>query len=105
MKHNRQVNHILSSYFAPRGQNRMYALGMQLAQLYLLPTDKLIGVIAEAGSCKSALLRRMFPGSELTIDAASISVLCRCLTSTRASAFSLPIPTTWISALKTALPR
>ena len=57
MKHNRQVNHILSSYFAPRGQNRMYALGMQLAQLYLLPTDKLIGVIGEAGSGKSALLR------------------------------------------------
>jgi hypothetical protein len=68
MKHNRQVNHIVSSYFAPRGQNRMYALGMQLAQLYLLPTDKLIGVIGEAGSGKSALIRGMFPGLELTND-------------------------------------
>ncbi|MBE6672860.1 MAG: alanine-tRNA synthetase second additional domain-containing protein [Ruminococcaceae bacterium] len=68
MKHNRQVNHILSSYFAPRGQSRMYALGMQLAQLYLQPTDKLIGVIGEAGSGKSALLRGMFPGLELTND-------------------------------------
>ena len=64
----RQQSHILSSYFAPRGHNRMYALGMQLAQLYLSPFDKLIGVIGEAGSGKSALLRGMFPGLELTND-------------------------------------
>ena len=64
----RQDNHILSSYFAPRGHNRMYALGMQLAQLYLSPFDKLIGVIGEAGSGKSALIRGMFPGLELTND-------------------------------------
>lgn len=64
----RQKNHILSSYFAPRGHNRMYALGMQLAQLYLSPFDKLIGVIGEAGSGKSALIRGMFPGLELTND-------------------------------------
>ncbi len=64
----RQENHILSSYFAPRGHQRMYALGMQLAQLYLSPFDKLIGVIGEAGSGKSALLRGMFPGLELTND-------------------------------------
>lgn len=64
----RQANHILSSYFAPRGHNRMYALGMQLAQLYLSPFDKLIGIIGEAGSGKSALLRGMFPGLELTND-------------------------------------
>ena len=25
-------SHILSSYYAPRGHQRMYALGMQLAQ-------------------------------------------------------------------------
>ena len=65
---NRQENHILSSYFAPRGHNRMYALGMQLAQLYLSPFDKLIGVIGDAGSGKSALIRGMFPGLELTND-------------------------------------
>ena len=46
----------------------MYALGMQLAQLYLSPVDKLIGIIGEAGSGKSALIRGMFPGLELTND-------------------------------------
>ena len=64
----RQESHIVSSYFAPRGHNRMYALGMQLAQLYLSPFDKLIGIIGEAGSGKSALIRGMFPGLELTND-------------------------------------
>ena len=66
--HERQQNHILSSYFAPRGHQRMYALGMQLAPLYLSPFDKLIGIIGEAGSGKSALIRGMFPGLELTND-------------------------------------
>ena len=64
----RQESHIISSYFAPRGHNRMYALGMQLAQLYLSPFDKVIGIIGEAGSGKSALIRGMFPGLELTND-------------------------------------
>ncbi len=64
----RQTSHVLSTYFAPRGHTRMYALGMQLAQLYLTPTDKLIGIIGEAGSGKSALIRGMFPGLELTND-------------------------------------
>ena len=64
----RQQSHVLSSYFAPRGHNRMYALGMQLAQQYLSPFDKLIGIIGEAGSGKSALIRGMFPGLELTND-------------------------------------
>lgn len=61
-------NHLLSSYFAPRGHARMYALGIQLAQLYLSPFDRLIGIIGEAGSGKSALIRGMFPGLELTND-------------------------------------
>ncbi len=64
----RKATHILSSYYAPRGHIRMYALGMQLAQMYLSPTDKLIGIIGEAGSGKSALIRGMFPGLELTND-------------------------------------
>lgn len=63
-----QNSHMLSSFFAPRGHNRMYTLGAQLAQLYLSPSDKLIGVIGEAGSGKSALIRGMFPGLELTND-------------------------------------
>ena len=64
----RRPTHILSSYYAPRGHQRMYALGMQLAQMYLSPNDKLIGIIGEAGSGKSALIRGMFPGLELTND-------------------------------------
>jgi len=64
----RRPTHILSSYYAPRGHHRMYALGQQLAQIYLSPNDKLIGVIGDAGSGKSALIRGMFPGLELTND-------------------------------------
>ncbi len=64
----RQQSHIISSYFAPRGRRRMYALGMQLAQQYLSPFDKLIGIIGDAGSGKSALIRGMFPNLELTND-------------------------------------
>lgn len=64
----RRPTHILSSYYAPRGHNRMYALGMQIAQMYLSPNDKLIGIIGDAGSGKSALIRGMFPGLELTND-------------------------------------
>jgi len=63
-----RTTHIVSSYYAPRGHKRMYELGIQLAQQYLSPTDKLIGVIGEAGSGKSALIRGMFPGLELTND-------------------------------------
>lgn len=64
----RRPTHILSSYYAPRGAHRMYALGQQLAQIYLSPKDRLIGIIGEAGSGKSALIRGMFPGLELTND-------------------------------------
>ena len=64
----RRPTHILSSYYAPRGAHRMYALGQQLAQMYLSPNDKLVGIIGEAGSGKSALIRGMFPGLELTND-------------------------------------
>ena len=66
--HDIQKSHIVSTYFAPRGHARMYALGMQLMQQYLAPSDKLIGIIGEAGSGKSALIRGMFPGLELTND-------------------------------------
>ena len=64
----RRPTHHLSSYYAPRGANRMYDLGQYLAQMYLSPNDKLIGIIGEAGSGKSALIRGMFPGLELTND-------------------------------------
>ena len=64
----RRPTHIISSYYAPRGHKRMYDLGQYLAQMYLSPSDKLIGVIGDAGSGKSALIRGMFPGLELTND-------------------------------------
>lgn len=64
----RQKSHRISTYYAPRGHQRMYDLGIQLAQLYLSPFDKLIGIVGEAGSGKSALIRGMFPGLELTND-------------------------------------
>ena len=60
--------HLLSSYYAPRGAHRMQDLGQQIAQIYLNPNDKLIGIVGEAGSGKSALIRGMFPGLELTND-------------------------------------
>ena len=60
--------HLLSSYYAPRGAHRMQDLGQQVAQMYLNPNDKLIGIIGESGSGKSALIRGMFPGLELTND-------------------------------------
>lgn len=63
-----QKNHIYSTYFAPRGRMRIYNLGIQIAQLYLSPFDKLIGVIGESGSGKSVLIKGMFPGLELTND-------------------------------------
>ena len=46
------ISHLYSIYFAPRGNIRMAELGMQIAQQYLRPTDKLIGVIGDAGSGK-----------------------------------------------------
>lgn len=62
------ISHLYSIYFAPRGNIRMAELGMQIAQQYLRPTDKLIGVIGDAGSGKSMLVKGMFPGLELTND-------------------------------------
>ena len=63
-----QNSHYYSVFFAPRGRDRIYDLGMQIAQMYLSPYDKLIGIIGEAGSGKSMLIKGMFPGLELTND-------------------------------------
>ena len=68
------INHIFSTYFAPRGRSRIYDIGMQFSQIYLSPEDKLVGVIGEPGSGKSALIRGMFPGLELTNDDDGINV-------------------------------
>lgn len=69
-----QNNHLCSIYFAPRGRDRLYSLGMQIAQQYLTPFDKLIGVIGEAGSGKSVLTKAMFPGLELTNDDNGVNI-------------------------------
>lgn len=55
-------------YFAPRGKHRLLELGYQIAQRHLSPTDRLIGVIGDAGAGKSLLIKGMFPGLELTND-------------------------------------
>lgn len=65
---------VLASFFAPRGRARIYDMGMQIAQLYVSPSDQLIGIVGEAGSGKSALVRGMFPGLELTNDDDGVNV-------------------------------
>lgn len=67
-------HHIFSTYYAPRGRQRIFDLGIQLSQQYLSPFDKLIGVIGEPGSGKSALVKGMFPGLELTNDDDGVNV-------------------------------
>lgn len=67
-------HHIFSTYYAPRGRQRIYDLGIQLSQQYLSPFDRLIGVIGEPGSGKSALVKGMFPGLELTNDDDGVNV-------------------------------
>lgn len=57
-----------ATYFAPRGSVRMQNLGNQVSQKYLLPNDKIIGLIGDAGSGKSLFIKGMFPGLELTND-------------------------------------
>ena len=67
-------NHLYSIFFAPRGNVRMLRLGMDIAQQYLSPFDLLIGIIGEAGSGKSMLVKGMFPGLELCNDDSGVNV-------------------------------
>ncbi len=69
-----QRSHLYSVHLAPRGYARMADLGMQLAQQYMSPFDLLIGVIGEAGSGKSMLIKGMFPGLELTNDDNGVNI-------------------------------
>ena len=68
------ATHLYSVFFAPRGNTRMYALGRQIAQQYLQPEDQLIGIIGDAGSGKSMLVKGMFPGLELTNDDEGVNI-------------------------------
>ncbi|MDR2397400.1 MAG: alanine-tRNA synthetase second additional domain-containing protein [Spirochaetaceae bacterium] len=63
-----QKSHLYTVFFAPRGFERMAELGSQIAQQYLSPFDKLIGLVGLAGSGKSMMIKGMFPGLELTND-------------------------------------
>jgi hypothetical protein len=67
-------SHLYSVFFAPRGHRRMAQLGVEIAQQYLSPFDQLIGVIGEAGSGKSMLIKGMFPGLELSNDDEGVNV-------------------------------
>lgn len=63
-----------ATYFAPRGKKRLQLLGYHLAQRYLSPVDKLIGIIGDSGAGKSLLIRGLFPGLELTNDDEGINM-------------------------------
>ena len=52
----------------------MIKLGKDIAQQYLNPFDKLIGVIGEAGSGKSMLIKGMFPGVDLCNDDNGVNI-------------------------------
>lgn len=59
---------VSSQYFAPRGKERLMFLGEQIAQRHLSYNDRLIGIVGDAGSGKSSLIKGMFPGLELAND-------------------------------------
>lgn len=65
---------LYSLYFAPRGAVRMMEMGMQIAQRHLSAFDRLIGVVGEAGSGKSILIKGMFPGLQLSNDDNGVNV-------------------------------
>ena len=64
----------VAQYYAPRGRPRLLMLGESIGQRYLAGSDQLIGILGEAGTGKSSLLRGMFPGLELTNDDAGINL-------------------------------
>ncbi len=59
---------VFSQYFAPRGKERLLFLGEQIAHRHLTFGDRLIGIVGDAGSGKSSLIKGMFPGLELSND-------------------------------------
>ncbi|NLM39264.1 MAG: alanine-tRNA synthetase second additional domain-containing protein [Firmicutes bacterium] len=61
-------------YYAPRGRRRLINLGALISQRYLLPEDRLIGLIGDAGAGKSLLVRGMFPELVLTNDDEGVNV-------------------------------
>jgi hypothetical protein len=53
-------------YCAPRGNDRLMMLGEEITHRHLSINDKLIGIVGDAGSGKSSLIKGMFPGLELS---------------------------------------
>jgi hypothetical protein len=69
-----QKSHLYTVYFAPRGFERMAELGTLIAQQYLSPFDRLIGLVGLAGSGKSMMIKGMFPGLELINDDDGVNI-------------------------------
>lgn len=63
-----QDYNIATQYFAPRGKERLIFLGNYISQRHLSYNDLLIGIVGDAGSGKSSLIKGMFPGLELAND-------------------------------------
>jgi len=59
---------VSSQYFAPRRKERLMFLGEQISQRHITFRDRLIGIVGDAGSGKSSLIKGMFPGLELSND-------------------------------------
>ena len=59
---------VSSQYYAPRGKERLMFLGEQIAHRHLNYSDRLIGVVGDAGAGKSSLIKGMFPGLQLSND-------------------------------------
>ncbi|MCL2362054.1 MAG: alanine-tRNA synthetase second additional domain-containing protein [Defluviitaleaceae bacterium] len=59
---------LYSVYLAPRGNDRLMILGEQISHRHLSINDRLIGIVGDAGSGKSSLIKGMFPGLELSND-------------------------------------
>ncbi|MCL2571065.1 MAG: alanine-tRNA synthetase second additional domain-containing protein [Defluviitaleaceae bacterium] len=57
---------LYSVYLAPRGNDRLMILGEQISHRHLSINDRLIGIVGDAGSGKSSLIKGMFPGLELS---------------------------------------
>ena len=64
---------LYSVYLAPRGNDRLMMLGEQISHRHLSINDRLIGIVGDAGSGKSSLIKGMFPGLELVNDDDGIS--------------------------------
>ncbi len=63
-----------STYFAPRGRDRLSRLATHLAQRYLTVEDKLIGFVGGPGAGKSVIISGMFPGLLLTNDDEGVNI-------------------------------